>query len=873
LESDLKKIYLKDYQSPDFVITNTNLEFDIYDDHVTVTSQIQFQKKTNANDLVLNGEKLELLEVKLNNVSCVYEKSDSSLVIRNTPDEFTLFVVVKINPYTNSDLEGLYDCKGILCTQCEAESFRRITYYLDRPDVLSKFQVKIIANKKKFPVLLSNGNCIEKVDTSDNRHYTVWQDPFPKASYLFALVAGDLGIIKDQFQTSSGKKVDLEIYSPHGTQHLCQHAMQSLKLAMKWDEDTYGLEYDLGQYMILAIDDFNSGAMENKGLNIFNSKYIYASPETTTDKEYFLIESVVAHEYFHNWTGNRVTLRDWFHLSLKEGLTVFRDQEFSMDMTSRSNQRVDIVSELRSRQFAEDASPNAHPIRPESCYSVSNFYTSTIYEKGAEIIRMMQTMVGRPGFKKGFTNYINKFDGKAVIIEDFAQAISEVNNQDWNQFKLWYSQAGTPKVTALTAYDHTKKKYSIQFEQTCLLTSNEKNEGKTKKPFHIPISISLFNKQGCDVTQKSSHPDFVKNSENNWIFHLKDEKSTLEWDSVPDHPIASINRDFSAPIHLETNLTDSDKIFLLEKDTNFFQRYEIAQKFYINFILKNYKENVFDKSLFENFIKAIQNNLQEPSVDFEIKAKLLQLPEPSYLLQFLDNINPEKLAQSITQLETMQSEFLYETAFVNYKKWHGHNETSTQSKDFGHRLFKNCCLKIITQSSKFDLALTQFQLSKNMTDKLTAASLLTSTDNQFTEEVLSKSFDQWKSFPQTLNHWYQIQAKSRSPKTLDRIRKIYTSDTFNHKNPNSIYNLLGVFGQNLFQFHDQNGLGYQFLAEHIETLDKQNPQVATYIAKSFLSITKMQNSLKTNGLSNVNELLKKSLSKNTFEILNNIAKS
>jgi aminopeptidase N len=527
-----KKILLKDYQAPLFQVEQLHLRFDLHEEYAIVESKMSL-RGSYPSTVTLDGENLELLEIRVNEKVLKpqeYQLTDHQLQFSAPHESFEVQIKVRIKPQDNTSLEGLYKSSGIFSSQCEAQGFRKITYFFDRPDVMTSYTVEIEADLKKYPILLSNGNRLQATHLEKGRHKVLWQDPFKKPCYLFALVAGDLGVLKDHFVTRSGRRVELEIYAAHGQQNRCRHAMQSLKKSMRWDEERFDREYDLDTYMILAIDDFNAGAMENKGLNIFNSRLILADPETATDADYFAIESVVAHEYFHNWTGNRVTLRDWFHLSLKEGLTVFRDQEFSMDQLSRGQIRIENVQDLRDYQFSEDSGPNAHPIRPSSCFAVDNFFTSTIYEKGSEVIRMMQTLVGRPGFKKGMDLYFQRHDGQAVIIEDFAQCIAEANGQNWQQFKLWYSQAGTPSVKVKTQFDQKLGIFKLQLEQSCELTNLEKNESFDKKPFHIPLLFELLDENGSEINLQ--HSLVSTNSENQKMLELKDSQMNLVFEGI-----------------------------------------------------------------------------------------------------------------------------------------------------------------------------------------------------------------------------------------------------------------------------------------------------------------------------------------------------
>ena len=621
----MEKIYLKDYRAPDFEVEQIDLEFDLKENSATVVNRMSLKKKTQNTTLELNGEKIELVAIELDGRplgASDYEKTDSLLILKNLPEKFSLKITTHFNPKDNTELSGLYYSGGFLCTQCEAEGFRRITYFLDRPDVMTKYHVTIRADKKKFPVLLSNGNRLASKDLGDGRHQAEWEDPFKKPSYLFALVAGDLGVIQDEFQTMSQRKINLEIYAPHGKQQMCHHAMRSLKHSMKWDEERFGREYDLDDYMIVSIDDFNMGAMENKGLNIFNSRLVLADENTATDMDFHRIESVVAHEYFHNWTGNRVTLRDWFHLSLKEGLTVFRDQEFSADRTDIGIQRINDVSDLRERQFIEDAGPSAHPVRPESCYSVDNFYTATIYEKGSEIIRMMSTMVGRLGFRNGMDTYFDRHDGHAVTIEDYVQSISEPNKKDWTQFRLWYSQAGTPTVEVTERYDESQKQYHLHLEQSSPSPLGQPD----KKPFHIPLSFELFGPSGqlMDI-----HSDQIsRNSEGQKLIELKSQKIDLTFSQIASRPVLSLLRQFSAPVNLKWDRPDQDLFFLMTKDTDGFNRREAAMSLGLNFLKKSLHQFRQEQAPEPNgpFNEAYKSILNDDSLSPAFKALMMELP-------------------------------------------------------------------------------------------------------------------------------------------------------------------------------------------------------------------------------------------------------
>ncbi|GIL16535.1 MAG: aminopeptidase N [Oligoflexia bacterium] len=864
-----QKIYLKDYQSPDYSIESVDLYFDLHEDHCLVTNTMKMNRiKSNAAPLVLNGEAIELISVEINSrklATSEYSLTAETLSIPGLPESFTIKTVVKNKPQENTALEGLYKSKGIFCTQCEAQGFRRITYFLDRPDVMTKYTVTLEADQAKYPVLLANGDRIETQQLSGGRHQVKWQDPFKKPCYLFAIVGGDLGVIKDTFITMSGKKVGLEIYAPHESQDRCHHAMDSLKKSMKWDEERFGREYDLSTYMIVAIDDFNMGAMENKGLNIFNSRLVLADPKSATDDDYFNIEAVVAHEYFHNWTGNRVTVRDWFHLSLKEGLTVFRDQEFSMDMSSRAMVRIDNVNDLRSRQFAEDAGPNAHPIRPDSCYAVDNFYTSTIYEKGAEVIRMMQTMVGRPGFRKGMDLYFERHDGQAVIIEDFARAISDANGQNWDQFKLWYSQAGTPHVKVEESYDGGQKKYRITLTQSSLPSPGQPE----KKPFHLPLVVGLLDSvTGQEL--KINHPDVTQNTEGQNIIHLKAPQMTLEFTNLSNRPVLSLNRQFSSPIHMDWAATDQDLLFLLENDTDSFNRWEASQKLSLQNMKAMIQAAGKNETLTVNqpLLAVMGKVLDNSKLDPDLKAALLTLPEDSYILQLEKLLHATSFYLARDTFEKAICTALEPKLLETYQLYHGKNNQSRDPKDFAKRRLKNLCLSYLSQNSKYhDLIYKQFQSAEIMTDQLSGMSILSHLNSDYRKLSLDQFYSQWKNDFLVMNKWFAIQATSTHPDTFETVQKLWTHPLFDKKNPNRVYALLGGFGRNLVSFHDPKKDTYSFMADRIIELDKLNPTVATRVAESFSVWTRLPVEQKNQAHRQLERILASGLSKNTYEIV------
>jgi aminopeptidase N len=863
-----QKIYLKDYRAPEFSIEKLELDFVLNEDVSRVRSKMSVQKQAPGADLWLDGEELKLVSVLVNGTKPDFEVSANGLKILNPPDSFELQIETELKPQDNTSLEGLYKSNGVFCTQCEAQGFRKITYFLDRPDVMTKYRVRIEADQKKYPVLLSNGDRISARTLENGRHEVIWEDPFKKPCYLFALVAGDLGVIKDTFTTHSGKKVDLEIYAAHGMQDRCHFAMQSLKKSMKWDEERFGREYDLNTYMILAVDDFNAGAMENKGLNIFNSRLVFANSQTATDADYFAIESVIAHEYFHNWTGNRVTLRDWFHLSLKEGLTVFRDQEFSMDQSSRALIRIENVDDLRNYQFAEDAGPNAHPIRPASCYAVDNFFTATIYEKGSEVIRMMQTMVGRPGFRKGMDLYFERHDGQAVIIEDFAQAIAEPNKQNWEQFKLWYSQAGTPSVTVKENYDPKAKTYTLQLTQNTALTSQEKAEGIQKKPFHIPLVIGLLDDKGQDFKLQSKQT--VLNSEDQTLIHLKAQSETFVFENIPTRPVLSLNRQFSAPIHLNWDASFEDLLFLMKYDSDAFNRWDAAQKIYLQLnskLIQSHRENKVPE-LSSAVVQAFKSVVENPSLDPDLKAKLMALPSMDYLAQLEPVLDGPAFLKAHHQMLEGFAKASEADLLKIYQAHHGQNVTSLDPKDFGRRRLKNTALAYLAALPQHQaLVKKQFETAQMMTDQQSAFANMVDFENELRELAIDRFYQQWKSESLVLNKWFALQAASTHPKTFATVQKLMSHPDFQIKNPNRVFALIRTFGDNLSQFHRPDQDTYAFFADRIIEVDKLNPQTAARLAAAFDVWTKLPNESRLKAHRELERMLRSGLSSNTHEII------
>ena len=868
-----EKIYLKDYQAPNFSVESIHLTFHLDEENTRVKSTARYRKLKEA-PLVLNGVNQKLVAVKLDGTELrdtQYEVTTDHLKIQNLPEEFILEIISENNPSKNTALDGLYISRGIFCTQCEAEGFRKITYFIDRPDVMTKYSVDIIADKRKFPVLLSNGDRISQKDLGDGRHQVSWRDPFKKPSYLFALVAGDLGVIKDHYTTMSGRKVNLEIYAAHGKQDRCHHAMTSIKKSMKWDEETFGLEYDLNDYMIVAIDDFNMGAMENKGLNIFNSRLVFADTQSATDYDYHSIESVVAHEYFHNWTGNRVTCQNWFQLSLKEGLTVYRDQEFSSDVGSRAVQRIEDVNRLRNRQFAEDAGPNAHPVRPESCMSVDNFYTATIYEKGAEVIRMMEKLVGKKGFRLGMDTYFARHDGQAVTTDDFAAAISESNHKDFSQFKRWYSQAGTPVVEVDEKYDSNKKEYHLSLKQSCPPTTGQEK----KEAFHIPLMIGLLsqdsNNKGSDL--KLDCDKVSKNSDGVDLIELREMQETYVFKNIQTRPVLSLNRQFSAPINLKWKASDEDLVFAMKYDSDSFNRREASQILAMNELQKLIaaKKSGETPKVNSVLIEAFSAVLKDTKIDPAFKAKMLQLPDVSVMAQKESVIDAEAFDFAYLHLQKSLAQALKIEFREYYLTLHALSTRDLSALAIGQRDLKNQILfylNALEDKDSAQLALGQFKSALTMTDKLAAMNALEHFGAAEATTALDEFYHEWKNDSLVLNKWLSVQANSRRPDTFENVKRLVKHPSFDINNPNNVYALLGIFGQNIARFHDSNVNAYAFMCEQIALIDAKNPQVAARLCGSFTFVKKLTAENKARATSEIKKVLAvPQLSPNSKELL------
>ena len=790
-------IFRKDYEPSSHLIKTTELDFNLGDHETIVSSRIVFYKNPlvtkTVDELFLNGESLELLSIKIDGLDANYVLKDDGIFLVSPPENFVLEVKVKIHPESKTDLNGLYQSSGNFCTQCEAMGFRQITYYLDRPDVLSVFTTKINADRDQYPVLLSNGNLIE-----ETKNYSTWHDPAPKPCYLFALVAGNLDYLQDEYKTATGRLVDLRLYVEPHNMHKTAFAMESLKNAFRWDEERFNLSYDLDIYMIVAVDDFNMGAMENKGLNIFNSDCVLANKETSTDSSFVRIESIIGHEYFHNWTGNRVTCRDWFQLSLKEGLTVFRDQEFSSDLRSRAIQRISDVIQLKTRQFAEDSGPMSHPVRPESYISMDNFYTSTVYEKGAEVIRMIHTILGEDGFQKGMKLYFDRHDGDAVTIDDFVSSMADANNTNFESFMPWYSKAGTPEVTVEDEYDSETKVYSATFTQ--------KNQNT---PFMIPNEFGLIAKDGSEIKSGMVVVDEL----------IK----TISFENVPSKPIPSWFRGFSAPIKFKNGLSSEEKIFLVTNDSDPFNRWDNVQSLWLDYILS--PELISKMEIF-----TMIENLMTKEGDLALLSEMISLPSEQIIHQNVTEIDVEDVhsKRNNTHLE-IGSEF--KGIFLDtYEKLNFKKAFDLSSASVAERALKNTCLAYLTRLGEFDIAYQQFMNSECMTDQFGAFQPLLNNPNPYRDEVIERFYNEHHSDVQVMDKWFSAQSVS-SQTSVDDVKSLMKHELFTMKNPNRVRSVIGSFSQNTSQFHCQEG--YELLSEVIVELDELNPQIAARFAGIF----------------------------------------
>lgn len=870
-------IFLKDYAPSDYLISKIHLTFDLDDTKTQVISKMEvkanYDLKTGLRDMFLNGEELTLNKILIDGEeipSSQYELVEEGLLIKELKDNFTLEIHNTINPEANKALDGLYKSGSIFCTQNEPEGFRRITYFIDRPDIMAVYTTKVIADKSKYPVLLSNGNPIDSGDLENGKHFVEWLDPFVKPSYLYALVAGDLGLVQDEFTTMTGRKIDLRIYVDKGNESKCGHAMESLKNSMKWDEETYGREYDLDIYMIVAVDAFNMGAMENKGLNIFNSAYVLADPKTATDSNFFGVEGVIGHEYFHNWTGNRITCRDWFQLTLKEGLTVFRDQEFSSDMNSRTVNRITNIKNLKARQFVEDAGPTAHPIKPSSYMEINNFYTMTIYEKGAEIIRMIHTLLGPEGYRKGTDKYFELFDGQAVTTEDFIHAMSVANdNYDFSQFTNWYHQAGTPQIEVKTSYNNDLKEYSVTLTQSCKPSPGQSE----KKPYFMPFAMGLVDKNGNDFPLKlkevfTDQPQIGDN-----ILHLTQESETFTFTEIDHEPIPSFNRGFSAPVTLKTDRSLSDYVYLMANDNDEYNRYESGQSLANSLMLSLIKDaqNGVELKLDTPYVEAYGKLIADKSIDNSFKALALAIPTEGILHQSQETVdfeNTHKVRKFV--ISTLAKTYEKEFAEI-YKSLAVEKEYSLSPQAMGERELKNMVLNFLlsTDNSEYESwCYEQFNNATNMTDEYASLVMLIHSESKYSDEAISKFFTKWKHETLVMQKWLTAQSSAPGKKTLGRIKELLSNEVYDKSVPNLVRSLIGTFTGNSIEFHNKDGSGYRFITDQIIDIDKLNPQMASRLAGSFKDYKRLPSDLKALVKESLERILAvKDISRNVYEIV------
>jgi len=825
--------YRHDYRAPDYTITDIDLTFalDAAATRVTAVSQVKRLGDAQA-ELRLDGEALTLIAIEVDGAPwSAYRQEEGALVLSQLPEQFQLKIVNNIHPDKNTALEGLYQSGEALCTQCEAEGFRHITWYLDRPDVLARFTTTIIADEARYPYLLSNGNRIDGGKAEQGKHWVKWQDPFPKPCYLFALVAGDFDVLRDSFTTRSGRDVALEIFVDRGNLDRADWAMTSLKNSMKWDEERFGLEYDLDIFMIVAVDFFNMGAMENKGLNVFNSKYVLAKAETATDKDYLGIEAVIGHEYFHNWTGNRVTCRDWFQLSLKEGLTVFRDQEFSSDLGSRAVNRIDNVRVMRGAQFAEDASPMAHPIRPDQVMEMNNFYTLTVYEKGSEVIRMMHTLLGEESFQKGMQLYFERHDGSAATCDDFVQAMEDASNVDLSQFRRWYSQSGTPVLTVRDDYNPELEQYTLHVTQHTPPTADQKE----KLPLHIPLDIELYDGEGKVIPlQHNGHPV-------HHVLNVTEEFQTFIFDNVYFQPVPSLLREFSAPVKLDYKWSDAQLTFLMRHARNDFARWDAAQSLLATYIRLNVARHQQGQplSLPLHVADAFRAVLLDEGRDPALTAQILTLPGENEIAELFEVIDPQAITVVREALVRTLANELADEFYAVYNA-NQQDEYRIEHDAMGQRALKNVCLYYLAfgETALADrLVQTQYQQANNMTDALAALAASVAAQLPCRGALLAHYDERWHRDGLVMDKWLMLQATSPSPDVLQKVRELLHHRSFTMSNPNRIRALIGAFvSGNPAAFHAKDGSGYQFLVEMLTDLNTRNPQVAARMIEPLIRL-------------------------------------
>ncbi|OIP11608.1 MAG: aminopeptidase N [Betaproteobacteria bacterium CG2_30_68_42] len=839
-EAGPRTIRLKDYTPPAFLIDEVDLDFDLCDERTRVRAKLALRRNPAAAapdaPLALDAEDIELVSVRLDGRTLApdaFSMSAAGLVVAQVPDAFTLETECLIDPEHNTRLEGLYASSTGYFTQCEAQGFRRITCFLDRPDVMSRYTTTIHAARSRFPVLLSNGNRVAEGEEPEGRHWVRWRDPFPKPCYLFALVAARLDALEDEFVTRSRRRVRLALYVEPGKLASVAFAMQALKRAMKWDEERFGLELDLDQYMVVAVGDFNSGAMENKGLNIFNTKYLLAAPETATDSDFFNVDRVIAHEYFHNWTGDRVTCRDWFQLSLKEGLTVYRDQEYGADTFSRSLVRIQEVRNLRTAQFAEDAGPMAHPVRPDAYVEIRNFYTTTVYEKGAEVVRMIATLAGREGFRKGMDLYFARHDGQAVTCEDFVRAMADANGIDLTQFLRWYEQAGTPVLEVEDAWDEAAGRYALTVRQSCPPTPGQ----PAKEPFHIPFALGLLGPAGEEIPLRlEGEPAGAAATTR--VLSVTERSQCFVFPGVTTRPVPSLARGFSAPVIVKYPYTDEQLAHLGAHDTDAFSRWEALQRLALDAILRGIEALRAGRAVEvpQALARACARVLEDARSDPAFCSEALNLPAEAYVAEQLEVVDPEAIHAARQRIRVGLAHRLEDRLTETRRNCAVPGPYRFDAVSAGLRAARNLCLAYLIELDTPEyraLAWEQFERADNMTNRMAALSALANCDCPEREKALAAFYERWKGEPLVVDKWLAVQAASRLPDTLDRVRALTAHPAFDIRNPNKVYALIRTFGANQVRFHAADGSGYAFMADRVIVLDALNPQVAARMTRAF----------------------------------------
>jgi aminopeptidase N len=831
-------VRLKDYRPPDWLVETVSLDVSLHPTATKVRAAIAFKPNpaTAAAPLSLNGDGLSLVSLKLDGAPLPagsYVATADALTIAQPPARpFTLEIETVVDPSANTQLSGLYRSSATYCTQCEAEGFRRITFFPDRPDVMAVYTTRIEADKAEVPVLLSNGNLVDSGSLPGGRHFAVWHDPHPKPSYLFALVGGDLACVEDKFVTSSGRNVTLRIYVEHGKADRCGYAMDSLKRSMRWDEQTFGREYDLDIFMIVAVSDFNMGAMENKGLNVFNDKYVLASGDAATDADFAHIEAVIAHEYFHNWTGNRITCRDWFQLCLKEGLTVFRDQEFSSDMRSRPVKRIADVRGLRAAQFIEDAGPLAHPVRPEIYKEINNFYTATVYEKGAEVVRMVQTLIGREKFRAGMDLYFERHDGDAATIEQFIQCFADVSGADFTQFMRWYNQAGTPQVKVTGHYDEIGRTYTLECRQTVPPTPGQ----PVKEPMVIPLAFGLVGKNGADLPLRLRGGEEIARD----VLVLSEAVTTFEFTGVTERPVPSVNRGFSAPVNLDVAVDSDDLAALAATDHDPFNRWQALQTISMRLLIDNVAAiraghaPRSDDQLMHALSAILTDTALEPAF---IALALMPPGEGDIAREIGRDIDPDAIFRARSKLRVDVGEALHQSLETAYRRMTVPGSYSPDAKSAGRRALRNVALDLLAASGSaagIARASSQYDAADNMTDRMAALATLSLHDTPDRKRAFADFYTRHAADALVVDKWFSLQAMIPEPQTLDNVRALTNHAAFSMANPNRVRALIGAFaGANTTQFNRIDGAGYDFIADTVLALDEKNPQLSARLATAF----------------------------------------